>query len=99
MSILMIRAKLKPTQASEVEAGIKSLFGALEQTQPEGIRYASCQLADEVTYLVFLEINEGVDNPLATLPEFHAFQEALKTSLAEPPTTEQLTVRGSYRFF
>ncbi|GHO68025.1 hypothetical protein KSC_069170 [Ktedonobacter sp. SOSP1-52] len=99
MNVLMIRAKVKPTQVPEVEAGIRRLFGALEQAQPEGIRYASCRLADGVTYVVFLEIDEGVDNPLPTFPEFHAFQEALKTSMAEPPTTEQLTVRGSYRLF
>ena len=99
MSILMVRSKVKATHVTEVEAGIKHLFEALQQVQPEGIRYASCRLADGVTYVALLEIDEGVDNPLPTLPEFQAFQETLKSSMAEPPIGEQLTVSGSYRLF
>jgi hypothetical protein len=99
MNILMVRSKVKTTHVTEVEAGIKRLFAALHQAQPEGIRYASCRLADGVTYVALLEIDEGVDNPLPTLPEFREFQENLKTWMAEPPTGEQLTVSGSYRLF
>jgi hypothetical protein len=99
MNILMVRSKVKATHVTEVEAGIKRLFAALQQAQPEGIRYASCRLADGVTYVALLEIDEGVDNPLPTMPEFQAFQETLKTSMTEPPTGEQLTVSGSYRLF
>jgi len=99
MNILMVRSKVKVTHATEVEAGVKRLFAAIHQAQPEGIRYASCRGADGVTYVVVLEIDEGVDNPLPTLPEFRAFQENLKFWMAEPPTAEQLTVSGSYRLF
>jgi hypothetical protein len=52
-----------------------------------------------VTYISLLAIDDGVDNPLPALPEARAFQEGLKQWLAEPPTSEQLTVFGSYRFF
>jgi hypothetical protein len=99
MNILMVRSKVKAANITEVEAGIKRLFAALQQAQPEGIRYASCRLADGVTYVALLEIDEGVENPLPTLPEFREFQENLKTWMAEPPTGEQLTVGGSYRLF
>ena len=95
----MVRSKVKATQVADVEAGIKHLFATLQQAQPEGIRYASRRLADGVTYVVLLEIDEGVDNPLPALPAFQAFQETLKISMVEPPTAEQLTVSGSYRLF
>lgn len=95
----MVRSKVKATQVADVEAGIKRLFAALAEAQPEGIRYASCRLADGVTYVVLLEIEEGVENPLPALPAFQAFQETLKTSMVEPPIAEQLTVSGSYRLF
>ena len=99
MSILMVRSKVKAEKVTEVEGGIKRLFAALQQAHPEGIRYSSCRLADGVTYIALLEIDEGVDNPLPTLPEFREFQENLKTWMTEPPTAEQLTVSGSYRLF
>jgi len=62
-------------------------------------RYASSRLADGVTYVALLEIDDGVENPLPALSEFQELQENLKGWVAEPPTLEQLTVVGSYRFF
>jgi hypothetical protein len=99
MSVLMVRSKVKAAQVTEVEAAVKSVFAALHQAQPEGIRYASCRLPDGVTYMAVLELDDGVDNPLPALPEFRAFQENLKNWMAEPPIVEPLTVIGSYRFF
>ena len=95
----MVRSKVKAANVTEVDAAVKRIFAALQQEQPNGIRYASCRLSDGVTYIALLEIDDGVDNPLPALPEFRAFQENLKNWMAEPPTSEQVTVIGSYRFF
>jgi hypothetical protein len=46
-----------------------------------------------------LQLEEGIENPLAAVPEFREFQANLKDWIAEPPTTEQLTVVGSYNLF
>ncbi|WP_201363508.1 hypothetical protein [Dictyobacter formicarum] len=99
MSILMIRSKVKAEHVTEVEAAARRVFAALQQAQPDGIRYSSCRLSDGVTYMALLELDEGVENPLPSLPEFREFQENLKNWMAEPPIPEQLTVVGSYRFF
>ncbi|HLV98957.1 MAG TPA: hypothetical protein VKT82_09795 [Ktedonobacterales bacterium] len=99
MNVRMVRAKVKADHVTEVEAAVKSVFAALHEAQPQGIRYTSCRLPDGVTYVVLLEVDDGVDNPLPALPEFQAFQESLKNGVAEPPTAEQVTVVGSYRFF
>ncbi|CAO5162203.1 ABM domain-containing protein [Frankia sp. AiPs1] len=88
---------MKADKAAEVEAAVKSLFVALEEARPEGIRYTSLRLADGVTYEVLLQIEEGVENPLPKVPEFLRFQENLKGWLAEPPTPEQATVIGDYQ--
>jgi hypothetical protein len=72
---------------------------AVQEAQPEGIRDASCRLPDGVTYVALLQIDDGVENPLAALTEFREFQEGLKGWLAENPSPEQMTVVGSYRFF
>jgi quinol monooxygenase YgiN len=99
MQPIMIRAKVKAESVAEVEAAAKKLFSALEREQPEGIRYASSKLPDGVSFVILLQLGDGAGNPLAALPEFKEFQEGLKSYLAEPPTQEQLTVIGSYRFF
>ena len=99
MNALMVRSKVKAEYVAELEVAVKRVFAALQQAQPNGIRYASCRLPDGVTYVAILEIDDGVDNPLPTLPEFRAFQENLKNWIAEPPGAEQVTVIGSYRLF
>jgi hypothetical protein len=99
MSVLMVRSKVKTENVGEVEAAVQRLFAAIQQAQPHGIRYASCRLADGVTYVATLELDDGVENPLPALPEFREFQANLKAWTAEPPIPEQLTVIGSYRLF
>jgi hypothetical protein len=99
MKVLMIRAKVKDAHVAEIEAAGKRLFAALDREQPQGIRYTTCRLPDGVTYVNLIAIDDGIDNPLLALPEARAFQEGLKEWLAEPPTSEPLTVFGSYQFF
>ena len=99
MSVTMIRAKVKAERVADVEAAATTMFSAIEQAQPEGVRYASCRLADSATFVILLQLEEGIENPLAAVPEFREFQANLKDWIAEPPTTEQLTVVGSYNLF
>jgi hypothetical protein len=99
MKVQMVRARVKATAVTEIEAAGQRLFAALDREQSQGLRYATCRLPDGVTYVNLIAIDDGVDNPLLALPEARAFQEGLKNWLAEPPTSEQLTVFGSYRFF
>lgn len=99
MKVQMVRAKVKAEHVAEIEAAGQRLFAALERAQPQGIQYTIYQLPDGVTYVNFIALDDGVDNPLLALPEARAFQEGLKNWLAEPPTSEHLTVFGSYEFF
>jgi hypothetical protein len=96
MSVLMVRSTVKAECVSELDAGVKRMFSAIQQAGPRGIHYGSFKLADGVTFVAMLEIEDGVDNPLPALPAFREFQENLKTWLAGPMTPEQLTVVGSY---
>lgn len=99
MPILMIRSKIKAEHVAEADTAARKVFAALEKAQPGGIHYGSCRLADGVTYVIMLALDEGVENPLPALAEFREFQEGIKSWLAEPPATDQLTVVGSYRLF
>ena len=101
MTVVLISRKVKPEGAAELEAAAKRMFAALDEAQPEGIRYASAKLADGVTYLALVQLDDGVDNPLFALPEFKEFQAGLQDWLDEdPPSAPQpLTIVGSYRLF
>ena len=65
----------------------------------EGIRYASVKLKDGVTFLVLLEVEDGVEYPLPGLPETQEFYDRLPGWYAEPPEVGPGTLVGSYRLF
>ena len=96
---MIVRARVKPECVADVQAGARKMFAALQQAQPEGVRYTSSVLPDGVTFLAQLELRDGIDNPLPQVAAFREFQENLKQWIAEPPIPEQLTVVGSYRSF
>ena len=99
MTILTARAKVKEEHVAEAEAAVKRMFAAIEREGIEGIRYASVRLEDGVTFLALLEVEDGMENPLAGLPEAQEFYASLPAWYAEPPELGQGTVVGSYRLF
>ena len=99
MSVLTVRATLKEEHVADAEAAVQRMFAAIEREQLEGIRYASIKLADGVTFLALLEIEDGVENPLPGLPEAQEFYERLPEWYVEPPEVGPGTPIGSYRLF
>ena len=99
MSVLIVRSQVKEESVADVDAAVERLFAAIRRAQPEGIRYAPLRLPDGVTYVALLQLDDGMENPLAALPEFQELQEGLKGWRAESPSSEQATVVGSYGFF
>jgi hypothetical protein len=99
MNVMMVRADVKAETVAHVEAAVTKMFSAIEQAQPKGVRYASCRLGDSPTFVILLQIEKGIENPLPTVPEFREFQENLKNWIAERPVPEDLTVVGSYNLF
>ncbi|MEV0714253.1 hypothetical protein [Asanoa sp. NPDC050611] len=99
MKLVMVRANVRPERVDDIEEAGRTLFAAIERERLQGIRYASVRLPDGVTYLNLLALDDGIANPLPSLPEARQFQEQLKGWLAGPATSEPLTVIGSYRLF
>lgn len=99
MNVMMLRAEVKPDSVDDVEARVAKMFAAIEQTQPAGVRYASCRVAGSTTFVILLQFADGIENPLPGVPEFKEFQANLPDWLAKPPAPEQLTVVGSYNLF
>jgi hypothetical protein len=99
MTVHMVEAKIKAESVTEIQAAAKKMFTAINAARPEGIQYASCLLPDGETFVAFLKLEDGVENPLPGFPEFRDFLEDVEASRAEPANVQPLTVVGSYRLF
>jgi hypothetical protein len=99
MTVLTVRATLKEEHVDEAVAAVKRMFAAIEREGLEGIRYASIKLQDGVTFVALLEVEDGVENPLADLPEAQEFYASLPGWYAEPPEVGPGTVIGTHRLF
>ncbi len=51
MKRILVRYKVKTESAQENIEYIQAVFGALENSKPEGLRYASFQLEDGVSFV------------------------------------------------
>lgn len=99
MSLFTVRAKVRPDAVPHVDAAVATMFTALEEAAPPHVRYTSCRLADGVTNLILLQVDDGTDNPLPAMPEFQQFQAGLRGWLDGPPENSPATVIGAYRMF
>lgn len=99
MSVLIVSAKVAPEHTGDIEAAAQKMFAAIERAAPKGIKYASTKLADGVTYVAVLEVEDGVENPLPGIPEFQEFQQGLRGWVSEPPQAGPATVVGNYQLF
>ena len=98
MTVQMVRFTTTPEHVPEIERRIAALVTALADEQPAGVRYAATKLSDGLTFMLWLELAEGVDeNPLPAIPAAREFQQGLGAWTAAPPTPEPVTVVGSYR--
>ena len=100
MSKVMVRYQVKPERAEENERLIRAVYAELEQTAPEGLRYATFKLDDGVSF-VHVASNESEDgqSPLRNVKAFQEFQKEAAERCAEPPLATDLYEIGSFRFW
>jgi hypothetical protein len=99
MSVLLVRQKVKDESVQEAEAAARDLFATLDRVGPEGLRYASTRVVDSSTFVILLELADGIEDPRPAIPEFLRFLEQLKGWVDGPPVIEHLDVVGSYNLF
>jgi quinol monooxygenase YgiN len=91
---VMIRCKVRP---DGVEADLKLLqemYEEMRSVQPEGLRYATFQLEDKVTFVSFAEM-EGPE-VLQQLEAFQRLRATPRERFDEPPVLTMLHEVGSY---
>jgi hypothetical protein len=100
MSKVMVRYKVKPERAKENEQLVRNVYEELERTAPAGLRYATFQLDDGVSF-VHIASSETEDghSPLREVKAFQEFQKDVAERCVEPPVAGELHEVGSFRFW
>jgi hypothetical protein len=100
MRQVMVRYKVKPDRAAENVELVRAVYDELERTDPTGLRYATFQLDDGVSF-VHLASTDTADghNPLSDSKAFGRFQENIGDRCDEAPIVTELREIGSFRVF
>jgi hypothetical protein len=98
MNHVMVRYKVKPDQAARNQELVRAVYEELHRTNPAGLRYATFQLDDGVTFVhvASTETEDGT-NPLSAVEAFKRFQEDIDDRCEERPVVTRLDQVGSYR--
>jgi hypothetical protein len=100
MRRIMVRYKVKPDRVAENEELVRAVYDELHRTEPAGLRYATFQLADGVSFvhLASTETEDG-HNPLSDVQAFKQFQENVRDRCDGAPEVSELREIGSFRVF
>ncbi|SDM18494.1 hypothetical protein SAMN05421874_14323 [Nonomuraea maritima] len=94
---VMIRCKVKPDEVARNLELLETVYEELESVQPDGLRYATFQLEDKVTFVAFVEMEDG-PGVLRPLEAFQRYRATLDERCDEPSVMTMLHEVGSYRF-
>ncbi len=93
----VIQYTTKPNAADDNQRAVEKVFAELAEKTPEGLRYATFRLADGVTFVHIVEIEEGSD-ALSSLAAFKEFSDGVQARVESGPERQGATVVGSYNF-
>jgi hypothetical protein len=94
----MVRYKVKPDRAAENEQLARAVYDELARTEPAGLRYATFQLDDGVSFVHLASMEDG-HNPLSQVKAFARFQEQIGDRCDEAPVVTELREIGSFHMF
>ena len=98
MRRVMVRYKVKPGHGQRNEELVRAVYDELDRLQPDGIRYATFKLDDDLTFVHVAE-TAPEHNPLTDLRAFNEFLEGIADRCDESPATTELHEIGSFRLF
>jgi hypothetical protein len=93
----LIRYRTKPDQAAANAELVRAVYAELHRTRPDGFRYATLQLDDQVTFIHIVQ-SERDPSPILAVKAFGEFQAGIMDRCDQPPVQQAFTEIGSYRF-
>jgi hypothetical protein len=91
---VMVRYRVKRSQVQRELEMLRAVYEELEATRPAGLRYASFQLEDEVSFVEFVETD--APGRFSELEAFRAYRSTLDERCEEPPVVAELGEVGSF---
>ncbi|BBF99016.1 MULTISPECIES: hypothetical protein [Pseudonocardia] len=101
MDVRMVQFSVDPGDVAAVEQSLERMCAAIETQGPAGTRFAACKLADGVSFLNILQLDDGMPNPLPSIEACRDFQQQLPGwELGDQvPAAEPVAVIGSHGLF
>ena len=100
MKHVIVRYRVKPARAAENEELVRAVYTELQQTRPIGLRYATFQLDDGVSFVHLASHDDAHGpSPLTKVEAFKRFQENIDDRCEEGPVVSSVREIGSYRLF
>ena len=96
MSTVMVTYRVKPDHVERNLELLRAVHEEIKAVRPEGLRYASFELADGVSFVEI--VVGGGQGRLAGLKAFHAYRSTLDERIEAPPVLDELEEIGSYGF-
>jgi hypothetical protein len=98
MRQVMVRYRVKPDHVAENMELVRAVYDELHRERPNGLRYATFQLEDGVSFVhIAFDEGNGGPSPLTALPAFQRFQQNIVDRCDEQPTVSTLREIGSYQ--
>jgi hypothetical protein len=94
----MVSYKVKPDRVAENEELVRAVYDELQRTEPPGLRYATFQLPDGVSFIHLASTEDG-QRPLSQVEAFRQFQENIADRCDEAPVVTELREIGSFHVF
>ena len=91
MSQSIIRYRTKPDQADANAELVRAVYAELHHTRPDGFRYATLRLDDQVTFLHIVQ-SEHDPSPILAVKAFGEFQ----ADIAADPATNTIYVTSEF---
>ena len=93
----LIRYRTKPDQADVNAELVRAVYAELHRTKPDGFRYTTLRLDDQVTFVHIVQ-SEHDPSPIVAMKAFGEFQAGIMDRCDQPPAQQAYTEIGSYRF-
>ena len=100
MNQVIVRYKVKPERAAENVELVRAVYDELARSRPAGLRYATFQLDDGVSFIhVAIDETDSGRSPLTEVAAFREFQREIADRCEDQPQVSESHEVGAYRFF
>lgn len=94
---VMVRWKVRADQVGQELAMLREVYDELARAEIDGLRYATYQLEDGVSFMDVVDLPQG-PGMLRQIAAFGRYRTGLEERCSEPPVVTQLEEVGAYRF-